>query len=178
MWAVDSSQTERFLGLFHVSDGCWPWRGYVSRDGYGRINFAAVGKPMLAHRVSYEHFIGEIPPGLSLDHLCRNRGCVNPEHLEPVTSAENTRRAAVLRTHCKRGHEYNEANTYSSARGRQCRVCVRERRTFFTGPHNSLKTHCPRGHAYTDENTYRRPGSGHRECRTCITARFRAARNG
>lgn len=81
-----------------------------------------------AYRFAYEFLVGPIPDGLELDHLCRVRLCVNPAHLEPVTHAENNKRAGVAKTHCKWGHPYNEANTYrrrDRPGNRQCRVCAR-----------------------------------------------------
>lgn len=105
--------------------GCWNWTAYIDAGGYGRSNMP--GLPELAHRASYEAFVGPIPNGLTLDHLCQNTRCVNPDHLEPVTNAENVRRANQAKTHCKRGHEFNEANTtVHPVRGRRCLVCHRD----------------------------------------------------
>jgi len=128
-------------------NGCWLWQKRLSR-GYGRLDQVIDGRPKggLAHRVSYELFVGPIPEGMQLDHLCHTRDracpggpsclhrrCVNPEHLEPVTSAENTRRSPVnraLRTHCPQGHQYTEANTYADSKGwRRCATCVRASNT-------------------------------------------------
>ena len=110
-----------------VESGCWEWQGRLDRYGYGRFSFSKIDRR--AHRISYEEFVGPIPEGLVLDHLCRNRRCINPEHLEPVTNAENMRRSAVIQTHCKRGHEFTAENTYLHRNMRHCRACTRIRQS-------------------------------------------------
>lgn len=104
---------------------CWEWTGGNSGNGYGR--FWLEGRSQQAHRVAYELTVAPIPAGLQLDHLCRNRLCVNPGHLEAVTLAENTRRRPRP-TKCPQGHPYTPESTYLCPRGwRQCRICRRAR---------------------------------------------------
>ncbi len=111
--------------------GCWEWQQHLTA-GYGRYNGSAGRK--LAHRLSYEIFYGPIPGGLPLDHLCRNHCCVNPAHLEAVTSRENALRGTSVsavnaaKTHCDSGHEFTPENTRPRKVGvsRQCRACHRE----------------------------------------------------
>lgn len=107
---------------------CWLWRGAVKGNGYGHMAKARPdGTPGLeqVHRVAWELSMGPIPPGLVIDHLCRVKKCVNPQHLEPVTQAINLFRAR--RTHCKRGHEFTPENEYWAPKGksRGCRECAR-----------------------------------------------------
>lgn len=105
--------------------GCWVWRR-PNGNGYGYIDID--GKRVLVHRLVYETLVGEIPKGLQIDHLCRNRACTNPEHLEPVTRAENIRRGAAAITHCRHGHPYTAENTRRNRLGhRYCGLCARGR---------------------------------------------------
>ena len=111
---------------------CWAWTGFVGKDGYGQFGFRVGESPKhhgQSHRVSYELLVGPVPAGLQLDHLCRVRHCVNPAHLEPVTSAENTRRGLkATKTECVRGHQFTPDNTYRDPKSgtRKCRICRRE----------------------------------------------------
>lgn len=107
--------------------GCWLWKA-ARRNGYG--HFGISGRTTAyAHRLSYEWLIGPIPEGLQIDHLCRNKLCVNPEHLEAVTQEVNTQRAheGKRKSHCPHGHEYTAENTYTQpADGAQvCLTCRR-----------------------------------------------------
>lgn len=114
-------------------DDCWPWLGVRTYNGYGRFKLTARKSPVRAHRLAYEEMVGPIPEGLVIDHLCRNRLCVNPDHLEPVTNRENLLRgegiAAInaAKTHCVKGHPFDEVNTYiePSNGKRKCRTCRR-----------------------------------------------------
>jgi hypothetical protein len=113
-------------------EGCWLWQGATNGagtpPGYGVVSFG--GKRQYAHRLLYEVAVGEIPDGLEIDHLCKVTNCVNPDHLEPVTHGENLRRGEMNRqehkTHCPKGHRYDEDNTYRWGGARRCRACNRE----------------------------------------------------
>lgn len=102
---------------------CWEWPHGRYRAGYGSVVYG--GRNGYTHRLSYDAHRGPIPEGMHIDHLCRNRACWNPAHLEPVTLAENNRRAAAAITECPAGHPYTHENL-RPGRGRDCRICHRE----------------------------------------------------
>lgn len=109
---------ERFMRYVQkAASGCWEWTGRLQKNGYS--TFYCNGKIVRGHRWSYEHFIAPIPQGKEIDHLCRNRKCVNPAHLEPVTRKENRRRA--MRSHCVNGHAFTPENIYMHDGKRYCR---------------------------------------------------------
>lgn len=115
---------EQFWTRVDASGDCWEWTGR-RRSGYGVAELVGTTS---AHRVAYVLLVGPIPEGLQLDHLCRNRACVNPDHLEPVTNLVNSRRA-LWRHHCRKGHPLTPENTYwrpTPRKGlgpRQCAIC-------------------------------------------------------
>lgn len=109
-------------------DGCWQWTGAVRSNGYGIVSITR-SSVASTHRTMYELIVEPIPDGLQLDHLCRNRACCNPAHLEPVTPLVNVRRGRgnVIKTHCPQGHPYEGENLYEYGGRRYCRACKRER---------------------------------------------------
>lgn len=118
----------RILDNTSISEttGCWEWTGRLNKRGYAKARVD--GKYRRMHRVAYEHFVGPLIPGMTIDHLCKNKCCVNPKHLEQVTIGENRVRAGLAppgASHCIKGHEYTEANTYRTpgTNNRACRAC-------------------------------------------------------
>jgi hypothetical protein len=176
---------DRLLRHREVSpSGCWLWTGAVQPNGYAMTTVGsraggAKRQKAYVHRLAYEEWVGPIPGGKELDHLCRVRRCFNPEHLEPVTRRENTLRGdgpellgAINgdKTHCKWGHPFDKQNTRPRpGGGRTCLACERAR----LGPPKRFKDRCPKGHAFTPENTGRTGHRGHRYCKTCNRAKAR-----
>lgn len=128
-----SKLPERFRSKIRVNveTGCWEWQSTIS-NGYGQYWLRGVN--VYAHRFAYGQLVGEIAPGFCIDHLCRNRRCVNPEHMEPVTMRLNIHRGIAptavnaRKTHCIRGHEFTAENTrwQNGGRKRVCRACMRQ----------------------------------------------------
>jgi hypothetical protein len=185
---------ERFLTFVspEPNSGCWLWLGQTG-EGYGRMQRPA-GLSYMAHRIAYEEMRGPIPEGLEIDHLCRVRCCVNPDHLEAVTKSENIRRGVAgiragermrAKTHCPQGHPYNEENTHIRtgihAGGRECIACTQKRSVDNWAvikaargptPPRKPRTHCLRGHELAPDNTL--SNSSGRQCRICIRNRENA----
>ena len=135
----DERLPPRFWQKVRVTQsGCWEWVGSRTLDGYGQtmIGSRRDGSRchVLIHRWVYENLIGPFPPDLESDHLCRNRVCANPVHIEPVTSRENVLRGNghtainARKTHCIHGHAFDEGNTWRLDGRRHCRTCDRQRR--------------------------------------------------
>lgn len=121
---------DRLADKFEVDHetGCWNWTAAMSAAGYGRVRVGESNK--LAYRAVWEMTVEPVPDGLELDHLCRNTRCINPDHLEPVTHAENMRRSPPAQVRfCPSGHLYDDENTYWHRGHRQCRAC-RARRSY------------------------------------------------
>jgi len=174
---------KRFIKYIrHNENGCWEWVGAISNAGYGLFT---LDKLMGAHRASYVLFKGVIFEGLQIDHLCRNKICVNPDHLEAVTPRVNTMRAenapATInskKTHCYKGHELLGDNLYvvSTTGERRCKICTREakrlRRSQIKPPRKSQKTHCKHGHDLSITISYSKSGEWY--CKKCVALRQKA----
>lgn len=144
---------------------CWEWRGALN-NGYGWLSIDGVSQ--YAHRRSFVENVGPVPDGLTIDHLCKNRKCVNPTHMEPVTLGQNTRRRFPSyvgnddMSKCIRGHDLTPGLNY-------CRTCAfGDGARPYRGPQRDL-THCPHGHEYSGTNLIFNK-NGHRVCRKCKAA--------
>ena len=117
---------KRFWDKVLFTIECWEWMASKDKDGYGifKLNY----KVLKAYRYAYELYNGKIPEGLEIDHICENRKCVNPAHLEPVTHQENVKRGSkhnINKKYCPLGHEYTKENTYyvPCKNNRKCKIC-------------------------------------------------------
>lgn len=129
-WAPQTLEDRIRNGVEVTESGCWEWRRSILAAGYGCIRVD--GKTRTTHSVAYEVFKGRVPEGLEIDHLCRNRACCNPDHMEAVTHSVNVRRGngpKIKRaiTHCPNGHEYTEDNLYRFSGRRACKTCAKRR---------------------------------------------------
>jgi len=130
----DITPLERFFTHVEIAD-CWEWTAGLGAGGYGKFKYRY--STVLAHRWLWLELVGPIPDGMHLDHLCRNRRCVNPDHLEVVTPKTNILRGAGLaaqntkKTICPSGHAFTEQNTYLGGDRRTCRQCSREKQRRF-----------------------------------------------
>lgn len=176
---------DRFHGkiFYDTVTGCWLFSGSWSRDGYG--TFWDGKRSGRAHRWAYENYVGPIPDGLQLDHLCRMRCCVNPDHLEPVTSRENVlrgegRKGGKRRERCKSGRHLMAESRVGDGKRARCRPCDQQRRAGYRAAQRAVDVPnraetCRRGHPRTPENTKIRKSNGWRECRECSRVANRAA---
>lgn len=180
-------EAARFWAKVDVAD-CWRWTAAKTPDGYGIFRLTR-GKQVRAHRWSYEHLVGPIPATLTVDHLCRVRSCVNPDHMDLVPPGTNTLRGYGpsaqnrRREHCARGHEFTQGQNQ-----RVCRTCQREHVNAWKarqrraagvpvgkGAKWKAQTHCAQGHPFDEVNTYLSK-EGYRRCRMCLQASSRQAK--
>lgn len=164
----EAKSYERFLQRISISDsGCWQMTGLHDRDGYA--HFHKSKRQSKAHRISYEFHSGLIPAGLTIDHLCKNKGCVNPEHLEAVTAQENASR-----------HKAEGYKQWWAALSDAEKTMFVERSSRKASQIAAVKklaaTHCKRGHEWKPETTYIVSSTGHRRCNICFAEVQKRAR--
>lgn len=189
---IDLSVKKRFFEKVNICAPreCWEWQASFYKCGYGQFSMCIDGswRPRQAHRMSWIIHCGQIPQGLLVCHSCDNKKCVNPHHLFLGTHKDNLRDMSSKgrsfhqqKTHCPKGHAYNEKNT-SVVRGnsglkiRRCKECKKidgRARYWKDREPYKLKTHCVNGHEFTEENTrvFVERGSTKRRCRTCERGR-------
>jgi len=141
----DPRLPQRFWNKVTLSEnGCWLWTAFKDKYGYGRFHAGIQKTPQVAfaHRFAYENLVGPIPDGMEPDHTCHNPACVNPDHLQPVTHQQNVQRGLAgyvqsvrmkAKTHCPKGHPYDEQNTgYAKNGSRYCKICqsIRNKRAW------------------------------------------------
>lgn len=172
---INSDQQYFLISRLSFNDSeCWNWDGNINDNGYGV--WQVDGKNHRIHRIFYNLYNGEISENLVLDHLCRNRLCCNPKHLEAVSIGENVLRGEgiaannKLKNMCKYGHLYTEDNLYRYNTARVCKICTKERdrKRYKEGKIINVKVEdCPQGHKY-EEGTYKLDKLGRRKCLICI----------
>lgn len=154
----DSKTYEKLLKKISISEnGCWEVNGWKDKDGYTFVSIGSgPGRKKRTHRFTYELHKGKIPEGLTIDHLCKNEGCCNPDHLEAVTQAENNRRSETFKL-----ENYIRSLPQSEMEALKRKRVENTRKTL------AAKTHCRKGHPKTLENTYISP-KGDRRCQICF----------
>lgn len=127
---IAMNETNRFWARVNKTEHCWLWVGYTDRDGYGKhwLN----GTTCIVHRWAYENYVGPIPKGMTIDHMCKTRNCVNVAHLRILSAVDNIRmgspgRYNKIKTHCKYGHEFTVSNTRVYKTSRHCKTCCNNR---------------------------------------------------
>lgn len=122
-----TQEWERFWSKVDTAGDCWEWTASRTSNGYGQFRNPRLNRPVRAHRVAWETLVGPVPDDLVCDHLCRNRLCINPDHIELVTRGENTRRGMVAyKNACRRGHDLTLPRAfYYWGKKRQCAECAK-----------------------------------------------------